>query len=165
MIKLAITNLGKYNEGHLVYDWLTLPYVDGELEELLEGIGINEEYEEFFISDYESELNIEIGEYENITRLNEFAQELEELDADLDIVNGIIENYTSDFSEILDILRFNDYSVLHNITSYYNLGYELAEMYYPDVLNGDMSQYIDFTEYGKDSDYMLIDNYKALLVY
>lgn len=27
MLKIALTNLGKYNEGYLVYKWLDLPEI------------------------------------------------------------------------------------------------------------------------------------------
>ena len=165
MIKLAITNLGRYNEGWLVYEWLTLPYVDGELEELLEGIGINEHYEEFFISDYESELNINISEWANVNQLNDMMQELESLDADIDVVNGIIEHYTGDIDEVINILRSGNYSVLYGVKSYYDLGYDLIEAFYPEAMELGISGYINYTRYGEDSGYNLIDGNKALLVY
>lgn len=76
-IKIALTNLGKYNEGELVYKWVELPASEEELTAALEEIGVNEQYEEFFISDYEAPLGIEVGEYENIEKLNEFAELLE----------------------------------------------------------------------------------------
>lgn len=31
MLKIALTNLGKYNEGCLVYKWLDLPATEGEM--------------------------------------------------------------------------------------------------------------------------------------
>ena len=34
MLKIYIANLGKYNEGELVGEWLTLPTTDEELQEL-----------------------------------------------------------------------------------------------------------------------------------
>lgn len=76
-IKIALTNLGKYNEGELVYKWVELPATDEELTAAFEEIGINEQYEEFFISDYEAPLGIQVGEYENIEKLNELAEALE----------------------------------------------------------------------------------------
>lgn len=75
MIKIALTNLGKYNEGELVYEWLDLPYTQEELNDVMDRIGINEEYEEYFISDYEAPFQIE--EYESIRKLNKVAESLE----------------------------------------------------------------------------------------
>jgi hypothetical protein len=79
-MKIALTNLGKYNEGELVYKWVELPATDEALTEAFEEIGINERYEEHFISDYEAPLGIRIGEYESISKLNDIAEKLEGLD-------------------------------------------------------------------------------------
>lgn len=78
-IKIALTNLGKYNEGELVYEWLELPASQYEIDQVLENIGIdNVEYEEFFISDYEAPFTI--GEYANINKLNEIAEQLQNVE-------------------------------------------------------------------------------------
>jgi hypothetical protein len=76
-IRIALTNLGKYNEGELLYTWLDLPATDEEISEAFEEIQVapNTRYEEHFISDYEAPF--EIGEYANIERLNEVAEVLE----------------------------------------------------------------------------------------
>ena len=50
MLNIFITNLGKYNEGELVGEWVKLPATKEELETVYERIGINEEYEEYFIN-------------------------------------------------------------------------------------------------------------------
>lgn len=47
-MRIFLTNLGKYNEG----EWVDLPVS-------------HEEYEEYFITDYECDL-YEVGEYENL---------------------------------------------------------------------------------------------------
>lgn len=56
MLKIYLTNLGKYNEGYLVGKWVELPATDEELEEAKKEIGINQQYEEWFITDYESDI-------------------------------------------------------------------------------------------------------------
>lgn len=79
MFRIFLTNLGKYNEGELVGKWVDLPC--DNLEEELEAIGVGAvPYEEYFITDYESDFGIEVGEYDNIDELNELAEELEALD-------------------------------------------------------------------------------------
>lgn len=45
-MKIFLTNLGKYNEGELIGEWVELPASSEELQEVFERIGINEEYEE-----------------------------------------------------------------------------------------------------------------------
>ena len=58
MLRIYLTNLGKYNEGELIGEWLDLPCTDKELEEAKERIGISDEpdengnyYEEWFITE------------------------------------------------------------------------------------------------------------------
>ena len=56
-------------------------------------IGINERYEEYFITDYElSFLNLHISEYANISELNQFAEKVEELsDYDYEKLSAVLE--------------------------------------------------------------------------
>lgn len=55
-----ITNLGKYNEGELVGEWVNFPTTAEELKEVFKRIGIGQKddfgqpYEEWFITDYDS---------------------------------------------------------------------------------------------------------------
>ena len=54
-----ITNLGKYNEGELVGEWVKFPTTAEEMKKVFERIGIGQAddfglpYEEWFITDYE----------------------------------------------------------------------------------------------------------------
>lgn len=74
MLNIYLTNLGKYNEGYLIGEWVTLPIDDEALEAVKERIGINEYYEEMFITDYETDLNgFKVNEYDDIDYLNEIA--------------------------------------------------------------------------------------------
>lgn len=58
MISIFITNLGKYNEGELVGEWLELPATSKEIEHCLVQIGIDGiHYEEYFLTDYESSID------------------------------------------------------------------------------------------------------------
>lgn len=77
MLKGYITNLGKYNEGHLIGEWVEFPISDEDLEAVYERIGINEEYEEIFFTDWECDFDTGLGEYENIEDINELAEALE----------------------------------------------------------------------------------------
>ena len=76
MLKIYLTNLGKYNEGELLGEWVELPVDEEELQEVFKRIGISSEpdaegnyYEEYFITDYETDFDLQIGEYENINKL------------------------------------------------------------------------------------------------
>ena len=83
MIELCLTNLGKYNEGELVYTRLVLPATTEEIQTAYDEIGVADGtmYEESFISDYETDINgLSISEYASIDDLNELAEELSNLD-------------------------------------------------------------------------------------
>lgn len=44
--RIFVTNLGKYNEGELIGEWLKLPFTDDELKNLLNRIGISDKPDE-----------------------------------------------------------------------------------------------------------------------
>lgn len=100
MIKGFITNLGKYNEGELVGEWITFPIDEDELEEVFERIGIGDEYEEVFFTDWDCPFETGLGEYESIEAVNELAEELEH--ADIALVEAIIEATGYELSVALD---------------------------------------------------------------
>ncbi len=81
-----ITNLGKYNEGALVGEWVKFPTTAEELKQVFERIGIGakddfgQTYEEWFITDYDcyvDGLYDLLGEYANLDELNYLASKLE----------------------------------------------------------------------------------------
>ncbi len=165
MIKLWITNLGKYNEGYLVSEILNVPFGEGELEEVLEDIGINQEYEEFFISDYESELNINISEYANLEDLNYNIDYIQSLTDDIGLINGIIDHYTDDLNDIIQILRDGNYSILDGTRTVEHIGIALAEEIYLVDTSTYISSFIDYRRLGEESEYNLIDGDRALEVF
>lgn len=75
--QIYIANLGKYNEGELVGEWFEFPI---DMDEVAEKIGLNEEYEECAIHDYETVYPISIGEYDSIEALNEKIEMLDSVD-------------------------------------------------------------------------------------
>ena len=86
-MELYITDLQSYNEGHLVGKWIKLPLTAFELSQAISEV-LNEgefecdseDHEEIFITDYESELLI--GEYDDIYRLNELAEAIDNFSDD-----------------------------------------------------------------------------------
>ena len=108
-MKIYITNLGKYNEGYLIGKWVRLPVADDVLEKVLEAIGIDEYYEEYFITDYETEIvgiGNSIGEYSSLEELNKLAERLESLcQYDTDKLEAMLE-YTScrGVTELLELI-------------------------------------------------------------
>lgn len=107
LLEVYVTNLGKYNEGSLVGKWLSLPCTEEELEATLKEIGINEQYEEYFITDYSSSYGLTCDEYVNLHRLNEQMQELEDTCDDYDKLEACIE-YASDLEEAIELATNDD---------------------------------------------------------
>ena len=84
-MKVFLTNLGKYNEGYLIGMWVKLPVPQDKLDEVMEKIGINEEYEEYFITDFETDftgMRDVISEYSSIVALNNLSEKIEDLSED-----------------------------------------------------------------------------------
>ena len=73
-IKVFIANLGKYNEGEIVGAWFSPPITN---EELTEKLGLNDQYEEYMVQDYEGP--IVFSEYSTIGEINAAAEAVEEL--------------------------------------------------------------------------------------
>lgn len=91
MFRIWIGNLGKYNEGILLGEWVDLPCYD--FNEVFDRIGINEQYEETFIADYDNNFGVEVGEFEDLAELNELAEQLEGIDEDESVIEAIMGNY------------------------------------------------------------------------
>lgn len=153
MMRIYLTNLGKYNEGHLIGEWVDLPISNEELEKVLDRIGINEEYEEYFITDYETDFDgIEIGEYSNLEALNEMAETLEALDDDeKEVVNAIM----SEGYGLEDALEKKDDCMIYcDCSDMEDVAREYAEQ--TGLLDGipeNLQSYFDFEAYGRDMSY------------
>lgn len=150
MLKIYLTNLGKYNEGILQGEWLELPCTEEELEACKERIGINDEYEEWFITDYETDVNgLKVGEYDNLEELNDLAEAIEE---DPEKAEALI-YWGYDTAEKI---RDNLDNVIYTCTpegaesEEFAVGYYYAEevgcLEIPENLKG----YFDYEAYGRD---------------
>lgn len=112
-----LTNLGAYNEGLLRGEWVEFPMEPEEFQEARKRIGIGEErpgggeYEELFVSDYDSRISgiAELGgEFPDYNKLNQIASDFEDLDpGDQDKVNAILESSDgpSDLNELGNLLQ------------------------------------------------------------
>lgn len=114
MLEAYVTNLGKYNEGHLIGEYLKFPATTEEVQALLKRIGIDGVlYEEIFITDYETDipgLYDLLGEYESIDELNYLASLLDDLE----------EWEVDTFAAAVDFGEYNSVKDLINLTQ--NLG-------------------------------------------
>lgn len=159
MLKVWISNLGKYNEGFLVGKWLELPCDDIEAE--LKSIGVSNEpdangnyYEEYHICDYETNVQgLTVDRYDSLTELNELAERLAEIENnnDLDCFSAILEAYgLGRFKEALEIYNRGNYIYLGDVEA----GDYGREMLFscadiPKWLESDLDNYFDFKAYGE----------------
>jgi len=72
---IYIANLGKYNEGEAVGEWFRPPI---DYEDMKERIGLNAQYEEYAIHDYD--LPFQIDEYISIEEVNSLCSRVIELE-------------------------------------------------------------------------------------
>ncbi len=151
MLNIYLTNLGKYNEGELIGEWVELPISEEKLEEVFERIGINEEYEEFFITDYESDFGYRVEEYDNIEELNEVAEQFENLDeCDSEAFKAMIEEgYEAE--EALEKVSNSDYMMFWNCSDMEDVAREWVEEtgLLHDVPDN-IRNYFDYEAYGRD---------------
>ncbi|MEW2740782.1 antirestriction protein ArdA [Providencia rettgeri] len=160
VISVFITNLGKYNEGELVGEWLELPATSKEVEHCLARIGIDGiRYEEYFLTDYESSidgLSSYILEHSLLEELNALATQLTMLSPDeIDLYQAAIE-IGSSANSIHDLIHLADnldsFQQLEGVNDEYDLGYywiEESGCYDLDSL-GDLLRYFDYERYGHD---------------
>ena len=158
-----ITNLGKYNEGELVGEWVKFPTTAEELKEVFKRIGIGQRddfgqpYEEWFITDYDcyvDGLYSKLGEYENLDELNYLASKLDEMGQGeyAQFQAGMeMGDHCGSLQEIINLTENLDcYEIYPNIEDYDDLGRyyieELDAMQVPEHLQN----YIDYEAYGRD---------------
>lgn len=154
MLRIYLTNLGKYNEGELVGEWVDLPVSEEELEKVFERIGINEEYEEFFITDYETDIDgVTVGEYDNLEELNELAEELEEVgEAEKKAIQAmLLDGY--EFNEALEKANNGDFTIYYDCDNMTDVAYEVVEQCgYLQNVPEQVSRYFDYEAFGRDLD-------------
>ena len=158
-----ITNLGKYNEGELVGEWVKFPTTAEELKEVFKRIGIGQKddfgqpYEEWFITDYDcyvDGLYSKLGEYESLDELNYLASKLDEMsESEYAQFQAGMEmgDHCGSLQEIINLTENLDcYEVYPDIHDYDDLGRyyieELDVMQVPEHLQN----YIDYEAYGRD---------------
>lgn len=154
-IKIFLTNLGRYNEGYLMGEWIKLPVPDDKLDEVLERIGINGEYEEYFITDFEAPFaNLNISEYASIEELNDFARRLDEVEEwDNDKLCAILEMESpTGIAGVLDIIEhLDDFDLLAGVEDDEELGRTYAEeLGTLSAIPEHLQTYFDYEAYGRD---------------
>lgn len=185
MLNVWIGNLGKYNEGELVGEWLKLPVSKQELDTFLrEKVGLQltqaevdkaleEEgvcYEEYMINDYETDLPIKISEYENLDNLNLLATIAENVN-DMDAINAYVDSQGEMTLEELanlmeqedDIAYFRFSNDSSSMSAEEKMGYEMADAtgLLSTLQKLQIEEFFDFEGYGsswENGDITILDN-------
>lgn len=158
-LRVFIENMGAYNEGRLVGEWVTLPITEDELKEVLERIGCyyvddegnehNTNYEEYFFTDYECNIDIDWSDYEysSIDDLNELAENMENWDADMLEAAADVWGFDSVVGDDPD-----NYILYSGVYTHSELGeYYALEIQCIDFGgNSVLENYFDFEAYGRD---------------
>ena len=173
MLNVWIGNLGKYNEGELVGEWLELPVSKKELDTFLRekvGLQLTQEeverslaengvcYEEYMINDYETDLPIQISEYENLDNLNLLATIAENVN-DMDAINAYVDSQGKmTIEELANLMEQEDNIAYYRfsndnlfMSSEEKMGYEMAEItgLLDTLQKMQIEDFFDFEGYGR----------------
>ena len=166
-IEAYITNLGKYNEGKLVGEWVRFPTTEEKMKKVFERIGIEPgapdgyggHYEEWYITDYDCYVPglmeaARLGEYENLDELNFLASKIMELDdCELDRFEAAME-VADETGSVKDIINLIDnpekYEVYPGIENDEDLGHYYIEELGSIHLTDEVRDYFDYEAYGRD---------------
>lgn len=156
-----ITNLGKFNEGEIIGEWINFPIKQEEFQEVLKRIGIDENHEEWFFSDFDTNLrgiSAILSEYQNVDELNYLVALANELDSyDYEKFYGIVED-DMDLPENgipgLINLTFNleKYELYSNIFDEEEYGRYIIQDSgeYDSYRINEILDYIDYEAFGRD---------------
>ena len=152
-ISAYVTNLGKYNDGQLVGAWLDFPASDEEIAAVLDEIEIKPGtvYEEYFITDYETDVDLGLGEFIPLEKVNEIAEKLAGLDDyTAEIVEALL-GYGYEIDEAIDAA--DDCIYYDGCSSMADVAERLAdETGLLDSIPDNLRYYFDFEAFGRDLD-------------
>lgn len=157
-IRGYVANLGRYNEGELVGEWVTFPVDEEEFADVLEKIGISSEpdehgriYEEHFFADWDCECDFHFGEYEDIDHINEIAEDVDRLNSyEEEALDSMLDD-GFDPEEALDKIADGDVLMYFDCGSMKDVAYRIVEE--SGMLAGvddTIANYFDYEAYGRD---------------
>lgn len=164
ILRGALTNLGKYNEGGLDYVWISFPCDEDAFQDSLEKIGIGEDrgdgsvYEEWFFSDWDTDysgLDLDgLGEYMSLDEVNEYAEALENIvDEGTEEEFRAAMEYSGDFHDAVDLVETGSVTKISD-ESMSNRMDEAIGYYYVDSIGfsglSNVENYFDYEAYGRD---------------
>lgn len=164
VLRGALTNLGKYNEGGLDYVWVSFPCDEDDFQDSLKKIGIGEDrgdgsvYEEWFFSDWDTDysgLNLDgLGEYMSLDEVNEYAEALENIvDEGTEEEFKAAMEYSGDFNDALNLVetgsvaKISDESMSSKMDE--AIGYYCVDSMGFDAMSN-IEEYFDYEAYGRD---------------
>lgn len=145
--KAYITNLGKYNEGDLVGQWVSFPISESDFESVLDEIGIDDEHEEWFVTDYDCDVDAYsvLGEYPSFEQLDEFGELVED-----DAFKAILEDQ-GNFDSAKSIYESGNYVFYPDIDSWEDYAYRYVdEMGGVNDLGTTLEDNFDYEALGRD---------------
>lgn len=164
VLRGALTNLGKYNEGGLDFVWVSFPCDEDDFQDSLKKIGIGEDrgdgsvYEEYFFSDWDTDYDwvdlSNLGEYEDFDDVNEYAESLENIvdDGNEEEFRAAME-YSGDFHDALNLVETGSVTKISD-ESMSNRMDEAIGAYYMDSMGfnamSNIEEYFDYEAYGRD---------------
>ena len=189
MLSVWSGNLGKYNEGELVGEWLELPVSKKELDTFLRekvGLQLTQEeverslaengvcYEEYMINDYETDLPIQISEYENLDNLNLLATIAENVN-DMDAINAYVDSQGEmTIEELANLMEQEDNIAYYRfsndnlfMSSEEKMGYEMAEItgLLATLQKMQIEDFFDFEGYGRSGENGDITIFKYIFIF
>lgn len=163
--RVFIVNLAKYNNGEDSGFWFNLPNYDEDdlLTKIKKKLGDGE----YAIHDYKN-IPIKVSENEDVEKINEFVEFMEEKEYDDDVIQQLVDGYSSDpFNTINYINR--DVQVVENISDYGELARHLHDekelwLEIPEYLEN----YIDWDSIGDtletSTQWVITSTNKAVLI-
>ena len=145
-LKVYIVNLGKYNEGEEAGAWFTLPV---DPDEVAERIGLNGNYEEYAIHDYE--LPVDIDRYMSLEELNRLPELVEKVAERIgeDNIQAVLKEWFSSLEELAD--HVEDIIWYSYCSSMEELAYLLInDEGLLDSVPDSIRRYFDYESYGRD---------------
>lgn len=164
VLRGALTNLGKYNEGGLDYVWVSFPCDEDDFQEYLKQIGIGEDsgdgsvYEEYFFSDWDTDYDwvdlSNLGENEDFDDVNEYAKSLESIvDDDKEEEFKAAMEYSGDFHDAVDLVETDSVVKISDESQSSKMDETIGYSYVDSIGFSGLSNvenYFDYEAYGRD---------------
>ena len=158
VLEAYVTNLGRYNEGHLDGEYLKLPATTEEVQALLKRIHVDGvQYEEIFITTYDTEisgLSKHLGENESIDELNHLAALLDDMDEwEIEKFTAAVElgDRAGSVKDLINLTQNLDcYEYFPGVSNEKELGCFLIDELEWESIPENIEPYFDYEAYGRD---------------